>query len=150
MKESIRLCLLFSVALLFCGCEKTKEEKDIKLETLKGTKWKLEGIADDRTGTLKVLEPKDCEECFTLTFDTNSTFSGFSTTRNLSGECNIDYATNAINISMYFLPALDELDFDAELYVRDLENVFSFSLQENNTKLILYFNDKSYFLYNKL
>ncbi|MDR2970179.1 MAG: hypothetical protein LBV32_11350 [Tannerellaceae bacterium] len=70
MKESIRLCLLFSVVLLFCGCEKTKEEKDIKLETLRGTKWKLEGIVDE-TGALKVLEPKDCEECFTLTFFTD-------------------------------------------------------------------------------
>jgi hypothetical protein len=40
---------------------------------LKGTKWKLAGIADSKTGTLKVLEPKDCEECFTLTFNTDYT-----------------------------------------------------------------------------
>ena len=40
---------------------------------LKGTKWKLAGIVDKETGTLKVLEPKECEECFTLTFDTDYT-----------------------------------------------------------------------------
>ena len=41
--------------------------------SLKGTKWKLAGIVDTRTGDLKVLEPKDCEECYTLMFDTDFT-----------------------------------------------------------------------------
>jgi len=38
---------------------------------LTGTKWKLEGIYDSYSKELKILEPKDCEECFTLTFITD-------------------------------------------------------------------------------
>jgi len=39
-------------------------------ETLVG-KWKLAGIVNAETGEIKELEPKDCEECYTLTIDTN-------------------------------------------------------------------------------
>ena len=36
--------------------------------TLRGTKWKLEGIVDTQTGELIELEPKNCDECYTLSF----------------------------------------------------------------------------------
>ena len=39
--------------------------------SLKGTSWKLVGIVDAETGDLTELEPKNCEECFTLTFETD-------------------------------------------------------------------------------
>jgi len=41
--------------------------------SLKGTKWKLKCIVDSLSGKQTVLEPIDCEECFTLVFDTDST-----------------------------------------------------------------------------
>lgn len=41
---------------------------------LEGTKWRLVGIVDPRTGILRELEPKDCEKCFTITFETNRIF----------------------------------------------------------------------------
>ena len=40
-------------------------------ETLVG-KWKLVGIVNAETGEIKELEPKDCEECYTLTFTTGT------------------------------------------------------------------------------
>jgi hypothetical protein len=40
---------------------------------LQGRKWKLAGMVDSETGVLTQLEPKDCTECYTLTFDTDST-----------------------------------------------------------------------------
>jgi len=43
---------------------------------LQGTKWKLEGIVDTETNSLKILEPQDCEQCYMLWFDTDSTASG--------------------------------------------------------------------------
>jgi hypothetical protein len=55
-----------------------KEGVDIKLN---GTKWKLAGIVDLETNTLTELEPKDCEECYTLTFDTDTTLSALSISR---------------------------------------------------------------------
>ena len=45
---------------------------------LEGTQWKLAGIFNTQTGILKVLEPIDCERCYTLTFDTDSTATGTS------------------------------------------------------------------------
>jgi hypothetical protein len=65
------LCII--VAFLFimgAGCD---NEKENEIVSLKGTKWKLAGIVDVQTGELKELEPKDCEECYTLEFDTDST-----------------------------------------------------------------------------
>ena len=51
--------------------------------SLKGTKWKLAGIVDTETGDLKELEPKDCDECYTFTFDTDSTAIGWITSNDL-------------------------------------------------------------------
>jgi hypothetical protein len=36
--------------------------------TLRGTKWKLTGMVNTQTGGVKELEPKNCDECYTLTF----------------------------------------------------------------------------------
>ena len=41
---------------------------------LKGTTWKLVGIVDAKTGTLRELEPKHCVKCYTLTFETDRIF----------------------------------------------------------------------------
>ena len=44
---------------------------------LKDTKWKLVGKVNGKTGVLKELEPKDCEECYTLTFGTDYTAAAY-------------------------------------------------------------------------
>ena len=61
---------MFLVAGVVASCE----EKVVDTSTVHNTiigKWKLVGIVDTETDTLKVLEPKDCKECFTLTFNTD-------------------------------------------------------------------------------
>ena len=68
--------LLFAAGMFF-SCKNTNDDDQTTLTNgtdliLKGTKWKLAGITDP-TGSLKVLEPKDCAECYTLTFETDST-----------------------------------------------------------------------------
>ena len=66
---------LFTVfCAVFCFACKSNNENET-LSSLKGTQWKLAGIVDSQTGKLTVLEPTDCEECYTLTFDTDSTAS---------------------------------------------------------------------------
>jgi len=72
MKRQVSILSLICVwTLLSCFCQ-NKNEAELPT-SLKGTKWKLAGIVDDETGVLQVLEPKECEECYTLTFDTDST-----------------------------------------------------------------------------
>ena len=68
-----------------CKEEEPKNEKEQSLEainekeqSLANTKWKLVGIMDVNTGILQELEPKDCEECYSLTFDTDSTVVSLS------------------------------------------------------------------------
>ena len=42
-------------------------------ESLINTKWKLSGIVDAETGTVTELEPKECRDCYTLSFGTDYT-----------------------------------------------------------------------------
>ena len=83
---AILLCFALIGLVLAIGCEKPKpqptdnngngiifpEDKDTNI-SLQGTKWKLAGIVDSQVDTLIKLEPKDCEECYTLVFDTEYT-----------------------------------------------------------------------------
>jgi hypothetical protein len=57
----------------------TVEDETTKI-SLNGTEWKLIGIVDS-IGTVKELEPKDCERCYTIIFDSESEAHGYS-------ECN--------------------------------------------------------------
>jgi len=70
IKNLVLLTSTCVAVLLAAGCDKEKEEIE---EIIEG-KWKLAGIIDTETGELlRELEPKDCEECYTLTFDTEYT-----------------------------------------------------------------------------
>jgi len=109
--------------------------------SLKGTKWKLAGIVDTRTGDLKVLEPKDCEECYTLMFDTDSTYTGITSTNKFVGA--LEISTGIIRI-LGSTKIVEQ--YDGELYFQTLQTVQSFSLQEN--VLMMYSNNKkNYLLY---
>ena len=75
------ICMLLFAVI---GCESAKEPTAIdeiddydnteQFTALKGTTWKLVGIVDAKTGTLRELEPKHCAKCYTLTFETDRIF----------------------------------------------------------------------------
>jgi len=77
MKYKLILLLAFLVALSSCA---KPERHEVPWEDLKGTQWKLYeirrnyGHSDDR---IIKLEPQDCENCYTLTFDEEKT--GYAT-----------------------------------------------------------------------
>jgi hypothetical protein len=73
----IRKCLYYTVCLFAAGLLVLCNGRDMNPASisLEGTKWKLAGVVDVETGVLRDLEPKDCTECYTLTFDTNHTAS---------------------------------------------------------------------------
>jgi hypothetical protein len=79
--SSLFLLLLglgLTVIFMAAGCEKPKNDNNSQLQSasLQGTQWKLEGIVNVQTGEMQVLEPVDCEQCYTLVFDTDTTASG--------------------------------------------------------------------------
>jgi len=76
----IILCALLVGLVFTMGCEKLKNLREgldvgnlLGTLTLQGAKWKLVGIFDAKTDTLtKELEPKNCEQCYLLAFDTEN------------------------------------------------------------------------------
>jgi len=98
---------------------------------LQNTKWKLVGIFDAETDTLiKELEPKDCEDCYTLTFDTSTPVLGISIW--------------AVTFMYSLDPILFGCDligepFNGSLYTDALASSHSYTFNENELKF--YFND---------
>jgi len=125
--------------------------------TLQGTKWKLAGIVDVQTGELKELEPKDCEKCYTLTFDTcykiissdtneglKSLGKNYFVTRSAGNELCGHYIADYVSHSFQpiFLGGTKACEWgDGWLYADPFwkNAIQSFSLQEN--ELRLYYND---------
>ena len=140
--KTIKLFILFCT-LACMACQSNEKETD----SLNGTKWKLAGIVENETDSLSVLEPTDCGECYTLVFDTDNTFSTFSSTNELMGNYIVDYETYSIHIINFGGTKLGEIG-DGELYYNIWHIVQSFSLEKN--KLKLYYEDKKYMLYNQL
>ena len=145
-----------------CKCEDPVVIEDPGQTYLKGTKWKLEGLVDAETGTLKVLEPKDCEneefkkmlglkdcvECYCPTFDTDSIFSFHTATNLLHAIFYINYNTMCFRIRIIGGTKVNAF-FDERLFRETLYAVQSFSFQENELKL--YYNDeKNYLLFKRI
>jgi len=154
MKTIKNLALLMGLCaavLLAVGCDKsespTTPPNDLPPVTQKnelaGTKWKLVGIVDAETGKLTGLEPKDCKECYTLTFD-EDICTGVTSTNFFMGV----YTANSETSSFEMTTEGTEIGevYDGYLYVDILRSVQFFSLSTN--ELRLYYNDgKEYLSY---
>jgi len=120
---------------------------------LVGTQWKLVGIVDVQSGVLKELDPKKCVKCYTLIFDTDSTFSTHSSTNELVGNYNVDCATHSFLLIDFGGTKINEMG-DGMLYCNAFENMayisdtVQFYLQKN--KLRLYYNKNNYLFFEQL
>jgi hypothetical protein len=72
-----------AIVLILAGVIACKKEKE-ETSSLQGTKWKLAGYVDAATGNRIDAEPANCERCYTLTFDTETTASGYSVLNQIS------------------------------------------------------------------
>jgi len=148
------LCVILLISLLATSCKKTPLSDELQDDpskteiTLPGTSWKLVGIVDPRTENLKVLEPNDCEECYTLTFLTDSTLSGQGVNillyRSDDDDINYpnyinypDYTANYILSTIrfhFYIPAIDE-PYDGNRYWSVLFRSKKFELSDTELKL---------------
>jgi len=121
------------------------EENTLQEINLQGTKWKLIGIVDTQTDILKELEPKDCEECYSFTFDTDSTATGKSTS-------NILGVTLKPLVRIFLMTEAGGTDFyleDAILFRNAIETIISY--ERNKNELKFYYNDgKNYLKLKKI
>ena len=141
------LCLVASILFAVIGCDKSKmSQKD----TLQGSKWKLVGIGSLDKIALQELEPKDCEKCYTLTFDTDNTFQTFSSTNELQGFYKANYGSQTIQITDFGGTKRGEIGDGYLYWNHDIwHTVQTFSLQEN--ELRLYYNaNRNYLLFKTL
>jgi len=140
--------LFTAFCAVICFACKSNNENEM-LSSLKGTQWKLAGIVDSQTDKLTVLEPADCEECYTLTFDTDSTLSTRSTSNDLTGKYISNNSKYSFHIITFGGTKVGEIG-DGNLYVIPFWNksIESFSLQKD--ELLLYYNDKKNYLLFKL
>ena len=114
--------------------------------SLVGIKWKLAGIVDAQTGDLTELVPTDCDECYTLIFDANDTFSGQITNNVIVGSYEIDYDIHALHFSN--IGGTEAIDVgDGELYRQILWEVQSFIVKDAHPRVLhLYYNDSKKYL----
>jgi hypothetical protein len=112
--------------------------------SLQDTNWKLAGIVDSETNTLKELKPDDCDRCYTLHFDTDSTLTGRSSVNDLFANYEIDFDLSSIQIKLARTKIYEPVD--GELYVERLMAIQSFSVTDKELKLY-YGEQGNYLLY---
>jgi len=122
--------------------KKTKEEYN---GNLLHTKWKLLGIGSVDTEVLQELEPKDCKDCYTLTFNTDSTFQTIPVLSGALGQFTADYTTHVFQTSLaYKISETNDGDLYASIFYK--KKIQSFLLQENELRLF-YNENENYLLF---
>jgi len=108
--------------------------------SLINTKWKLLGIVDTQTSVLTELEPNNCAECYSFTFDTDSTAVGWSTSNILMVQLRpilrVFLATYALGTDFYLE--------DAILFCNVINTITSYEL--NGNELNFYYNENKNYL----
>jgi len=114
--------------------------------TLEGTRWKLIAFVDVRTGNSIEPEPKDCEMCYTLFFDTDSTFKTYTFSNNYRGNFVIDFVTQIFFLTLFGGTKVGELPH-GYMYSKPFWDyaLHSFSYKENELKLFYFFNNEEKF-----
>ena len=122
---------------------------------LAGTKWKCVGVASVETGEIiREFEPKDCEECYTLTFKTDyiaesrqiNSIGKFDLYYRMYHPKNVTFACEAIlsceNYDKDGICYYDTSDYGCELHM-----VTSYKATDNELKLFSEYHKYSYLLY---
>ncbi|MDR1346249.1 MAG: hypothetical protein LBK03_06070 [Bacteroidales bacterium] len=137
------LLTLLVVTFMAAECKKPVDNPPQSIQ-LQGTQWKLEGIVNVQTGEMQVLEPVDCEQCYTLEFDTDTTASGKSTT-------NI-FLLN-LNMPPYLGIGTEVCEMgDGYLFTNILCFITSYEHDSENAKLKFFYQreEKNYYLIFKM
>ena len=164
MKHIVKLSLIAVFLCLLAACEKPIEtdigaNADIDTDTveyhLANSTWKLVGIFDAETNTLiKELEPTHCEECYTLTFNTDSlaTAYGINTTFDLDlsnlGLPNFVYLDLMVVCERYHKNGTDYCDSDS--FRRAITTAQSYMITADELRLFFHYNKNHYLLFKPL
>ena len=115
-------------------------------EPLINTKWKLNGIVDTETGAVAELEPKECRDCYTLSFGTDYTAIAIRKCSPLLLDL-LNLGIYKISDQILLRPEWDEesnKNLEAFEYRRAIAEAESCTATED--ELRLYYNDKRSYL----
>ena len=162
------LCLVLTLSLfvvyLLTACEKpieidTDSNTDIGTDTVEhpliNSTWKLVGIFNTETNApVKELEPKHCEECYTLAFNTDSA----ATVRSINKVLDLDLLNLGLPDSVFIDAALfceryykDGKDYcDSDDFRRAIITAKSYIVTANELQLFFRHNEDRYLLFKPL
>ena len=105
-------------------------------ESLKETTWKLSGIVNIETGELKQIDPVACEDCYTIMFDTDTTFTAVSIWRRSKiNLLKMDPVTNKMLYCEKY--EKDGEDYcDADRFFRAIHEVQSYAVSNGELRLV--------------
>ncbi|MDR2148731.1 MAG: hypothetical protein LBE91_20005 [Tannerella sp.] len=87
---------------------------------LAGTQWKYVGIVNIETGDTTELKPKDCEYCYTLTFETDYTANAYSISGTIAGSPKLDLTPESLNrnpdVRFVALSIIEKYEKDGKYY----------------------------------
>jgi hypothetical protein len=150
----VTLCIVLTALFMTASCEKPRTEPDPDpdptepatiIVNLTDTKWKLVEFVQVSEGTTKIPESIFKRDPYWITFNCDSTITGYASINKLSGDYQMDTLVSTIRIDIGIITyALEHPDGD--LYIERLNLVSSFELIELSLKL--YYNETDYLLFN--
>lgn len=144
MKTKLLVFITITLLLLIggTGCEKENADNDIK--SILGT-WKLDGFGNTKDNSVKNADPENCEDCFVVTFNADSTFTGKSIINRLAK----NYYLSGYNLSFpngVLETMVDEIAGDGTRFTEALRNVHRYSIEKSRLKL--FYSDNEYLLFH--
>ena len=124
------------------GCEKEKEEQ---VPTKLYGAWKLIGFGNTADNTLREAEPKDCEECYTITFMKNGAVTGYATTNEIAGVYEIK--NNFLHFPFLGLKTGNNELWDGKKFLETAQQVYRFEIKSK--QLFLFYSDTKYLMFKK-
>ncbi len=129
------------MVIIWMGC---KEDSEMN-QSIVGS-WKCTGFGDTKTNNVRAIEPKDCEDCYTLTFEEDGTFNGKSVINLLSKS--YDLSNNQLSFPYGVLATYVQEEGDGSLFTDALAKVFQFSFKK--TELNLFYSETEFLLFNRM
>jgi len=114
-KKAYMIAIIAVCSILSFGCK--NESRGYEEHVLNGTAWKLVSMvgresANNPTGAFQELRPVDCEDCYTLWFDTGYTASGII----IGSRFKLDLRNLNPYINMDEMMRCEVYDKDGEIY----------------------------------
>jgi hypothetical protein len=148
MKTLKFLLFILIGAASYTGCSEDlsiSDNNEKENTSLAGTKWKLAAFVDIQTGESIEPEPKDCNTCYTIEFDSDTTATG----RSLGNI--LHFIVTRSNIDLIFMTEMLEIGEigNVNLFYEALRTFDTYGYSEDELK-IYYEGKKKYLFYKPL